>query len=204
MHPRTSFARDIAKMVAAVEIRSPTRFALNGMEQDISEVQTKSPEEPPIVTALGGVFYASFYCRPSAPDRRATDHAAARDLTAALSQANSGSGTWEPGWRMRGVDTDGRIAVHKDGLTVYATPGQFRPRGGAVEVGGAGLLRIGKELRGVSPGYYFAIGDGDQDDERDDRSPLVRIYWHLKSEGAVPFVAEVTRALNRRGVPFRT
>jgi hypothetical protein len=54
------------------------------------------------------------------------------------------------------------------------------------------------------PGFYVAIGDGDPDDPGDAPEPLVRFYWHLRAEAAVPYIAAVTGALNGCGVPFRT
>ena len=54
------------------------------------------------------------------------------------------------------------------------------------------------------PGFYCAIGDGDEDDARDAPAPLVRFYWHLTARAAVPYMAAITGRLNQRGIPFRT
>ena len=191
-------------MVSEVEVCSATRYVLNGRERQVAEEQgAPKTDGRAMITALSSVFYASFYCRPIPIGDQRFDAGAGRDLGAALSRANCGSGTWDPGWRVRDVEPDGRIAVQRDGLTVYAGPSQFRPQEGAVEAGKVGRLRVGKELLGASPGFYLALGDGDQDDSRHGASPTVRIYWNLKSEGAVPFVEGVTRVFNRAKVPFR-
>lgn len=40
--------------------------------------------------------------------------------------------------------------------------------------------------------------------EPDAEPPLVRLYWHLTPEAAVPYMAAATSLLNALGVPFRT
>ena len=82
-------------------------------------------------------------------------------------------------------------------LTVYALPEQFRAGSGQ-----KGRLRIGKELR-VSPGFYFALGDADEDEAVPGAPPDVRVYFHVTADGAAPLLRGVTRALNGAGVPFR-
>ena len=62
---------------------------------------------------------------------------------------------------------------------------------------------IGKEFRNLLPGYYMAIGDGNSRHLRVGRWPLIRLYWHLMPETAVPFMAILTEHLNGAGIPFR-
>src|SRR5262249_11841943 len=129
------------------------------------------------------------------------DDAARRDLEHALSLANCGRGTWEPGWEVVRPDDRGRVAVKKDGLTVYALPEEFRA-GGTAAAGLKGRLKIGKELR-VAPGFYFALGDADEDPHAPDGPPIVRVYFHVAAAGAVRLLEQVTRVLNAAAVPFR-
>lgn len=195
--------RDLAAILTAVEIRSETCYELRGAPREVSREGPAEPGDlPPVVPALQTLLYLSFYCRsPAVPEVR--DLVASRDLTRRLSDANCGSGTWEPGWHVIGRDENGRIGVRKEGLNVFALESQFRGREGAIAPGATGRLKIGKELRSMSPGFYIAIGDGDEDDRADDELPLVRAYFHLRAEGAVPFVAEGTRLFNEARVPFR-
>jgi hypothetical protein len=65
-------------------------------------------------------------------------------------------------------------------------------------------VRIAKEMRQLMPGFYFAFGNGSQQDTRDTSDPLVRFYWHLTADSAVPYMALATTLLNQAGVPFRT
>jgi hypothetical protein len=67
-------------------------------------------------------------------------------------------------------------------------------------------VRVGKELRNLMPGFYVAIGNGDAEPAARDLEPgpLLRLYWHLTPEAAVPYLAAMTTALNALGMPFRT
>jgi HopA1 effector protein family len=192
--------RDLTPILAAVEIRSPTSYALRGEVRDVPAAAETAPGDlPPVVPALQAQLYSGLYCRAEPAKTSPHDPLATRDFANELSRANCGKGTWEPGWLAVGREDDDHIAVRKDGLTVYALPSQFRTSDGSI----AGRLKIGKELRGASPGFYFAIGDSDEVSDIDDSLPLVRAYFNLTAAGAVPFIAEMTRALNRAGVPFR-
>src|SRR5207249_11140751 len=115
---------------------------------------------------------------------------ARRDLVTALSAANSGRGTWEPGWTIGRLEEDGHVAVAKDGLTFWVTQDGLRAEEAAIRPGVSCRVRVPKELRNLAPGFYFAIGDGegDYDDRGDDREPLLRYYWNLTSAAAVPFM----------------
>jgi hypothetical protein len=59
-------------------------------------------------------------------------------------------------------------------------------------------------MRHLSPGYYFAIGNGDRLKTRDEQCLLLRVYWHLKAEAAVEYIARTTEMLNGKRIAFRT
>ncbi len=61
---------------------------------------------------------------------------------------------------------------------------------------------VGKEQRIRVPGFYFANGEALDECGEDDPAPLIRYYWHLTSDAAVPFVAAATERLNADDVPF--
>lgn len=193
-----SAVRDLAPILSAVEIRSPMSYALRGVVHDVTG---EANEGPPLLGALQRDLYAELYCGapPTAPLPR--DDVAKRDFEHQLSLANCGRGTWEPGWEVVRPDDRGRIAVAKDGLTVYAQPEEFRAEG-AVAAGFKGRLKIGKEIR-VAPGFYFALGDADEDPHTPGGPPIVRLYFHVTAAGAARLLGELTRVLNAAAVPFR-
>ena len=144
---------------------------------------------------LASMLYQRLYCRPSAiapifsPDTRAV-----RVFVDSLSQANSGSGTWDSGWVVTAVEDDGTLVVHKhpEDLTLWASPRQFRAAGGAVGVGHVGRLSLGKELRAMLPGFYTILGDADQPDGYAEIPlDIVRFYWHLTSHAAPLWIKEL-------------
>jgi len=206
---------DLLTILDAVEIRSPTRFSLRGETRDIT---TTSPNDAAIyaadtkplslVATLQEDLYERLYLRPTAPHMLTTrDPPAERELVAALSAANSGRGTWEPGWIVERLDEQGRVAVTNDGITFWTQPAGLRTRDGEIRQGQDCRMRVGKELRNWMAGFYFAIGNGsgDEDDDEtgDETERLVRYYWHLTIGAAVPFMKAATELLNATGIPFR-
>ena len=195
---------DLAAVLDAVQIESPERYVLRGQPRDLREVPKPPDGSPVLPTLLASDLYAGLYTRPGPVPTGMSDPMAQRDFVAALSAANQGRGTWEPHWRIGEVDEDGRVAVTKDELTFWVDPSGLRPRDGRLAPGEWCRVRVAKELRGLMPGFYMAIGDPDEDDRRDDDEPLVRLYWHLTPAVAVSYMAEATTHLNAAGVPFRT
>jgi hypothetical protein len=104
-----------------------------------------------------------------------------------------------------GPAEDGRIPVFKDGLTLWARPEQLRTIGRSAGFwpGARCRVRVGKELRDRMPGFYFAIGDGDERDDCGDGERMVRLYWHVDATGAPHLIRAWTALLNPLRVPFR-
>jgi hypothetical protein len=203
---------DLLAVVDAVEIDSPTAYRFLGQARDLSALATAPAEggDPPTgVIWLGNDLYGGLYTRPLPGPLAAAgaDWLVRRDFVASLSAANSGRGTWEPGWTIREVDEDGRIAAVKDDLTFWVMPAGLRPIAGRIEAGASCRVWVAKEIRNLMPGFYVAIGNGEGDPEpapsapADD--PLVRYYWHLTPGTAAPFLAAATATLNALDVPFR-
>lgn len=137
---------------------------------------------------LGSVFGNQFGTRDSS-------------LVDSLSAANAGTGCRESGWV---VQTSGQevITVRRGGLQLWVAPEDcFLPEGGRFEVGRPVTLRLPKDLPGISPGYYMALSD--QEDVTESSAPLVRMYWNLRADGAVPLMAGASRVLNGSGLFFR-
>jgi hypothetical protein len=171
----------VADLLGAVEARPPGAYAWFG-----HRFQARS-----LPARLERDFLATGEPRP--PGER--DVAAAGDggaLMDALSQANSGRGAWQPGWQAAATGGGELVVVRPDGLALRAAAEDCRGDGAALEV------RLPKELRGVSPGRYVALGDtpGPAPAGR------VRLSWNLAAAGATALVARVTYVLNGAGLPF--
>jgi hypothetical protein len=185
---------DLSAVLDVVEIQSHGRYVLLG---EACQLSATSPGEAiDLPQRLEGALYARLYCRPCG-DAVPADVVSRRDHVAALSAANSGEGTWEPGWAIGGARDD-RVAVSKDGCTFWAPADRVR-RGGPDGSGSVGRVLVPKERRHLQPGFYYALGNADADETP---RPIVRFSWHLTAEGAAPFVAAVCETLNARGLPF--
>jgi hypothetical protein len=119
----------------------------------------------------------------------------------ALSAANSGRGYWEDGWEVRAT-VDGKVVVRRGGLELWARPEDcLVPEGSTISPGMQVRLRFPKEYLSISPGFYMMSGDEPLNQE--DPQTLVRMYWNLTAESAVPFVRNATSLLNQTHLPFR-
>src|SRR5215213_5518417 len=102
----------VAAAFGAVTIHGPTRYSWLGrgshpLEPSLAAELGEAERRRYLTACLREELYCSFYCHgrpvparwgepePSFADRR---------LVAALSHANTGRGSWEPGWRVDRVD----------------------------------------------------------------------------------------------------
>ena len=195
---------DVREIIGAVHIYDRSRVEVLA---DILEVSSTDGSTDEMRDLLAGALYQRLYCRPSGtPPIFSPDTRAVRVFVDNLSRANSGTGTWDPGWVVTAVEDDGTLVVHKhpDDLTLWASPRQFRPAGGTAGVGSVGRLSLGKELRAMLPGFYTILGDADQPDGYAQLpADMVRLYWHLTSHAAPLWIRELTRSFNTAGVAFR-
>jgi hypothetical protein len=154
-----------------------------------------------LVACLREELYSSFYCHgrpvparwgdpePPFPDGR---------LVAEMSKANTGRGSWEPGWTVERLE--GELAV--------VASARFRARvgvgdcrtSGTVRPGAVVSLRVPSELPERSPGFYTVLGDVAEPAPPGSR---VRVYWSITRIGAPALVAALASRLNGQGLPFR-
>jgi hypothetical protein len=156
-----------------------------------------------LLSCLQGELYCSFYCygRPVPARWGEPEHPLADPwLAGALSQANTGRGSWEPGWTVHclkgeeAVVTNGRLRARVPVGDCFAPSGAVRPDA-AVSV------RLPKELPELSPGFYTLVSEAPAN--LASSASVVRVYWSIAGAGASKLVETLTSWLNAEGVPFR-
>ncbi len=202
----TELHPDLWSVLDAVVIDSPASFTVLGEHRELATPAADDfPGEaaPPWELALSDVLYRVLYIRPSRlREPFPSGEPTSRQRLCALHAANTGRGTWHSGWVVREVDAQGHPTLSKDGLTIWAAPQEVYTPCGKLEPGQTCFVWVGKELRIRVPGFYFADGEALDECGPDDSTPLIRYYWHLTSEAAVPFIAAATERLNADDVPF--
>jgi len=205
----TVFRDQIAHVLGAVRVTSPTSYAWFGRPAPPLKAALRSVLAPPaarqyLVSRLEHELYGSFYL-PGVP-RPQTPHAVLADaadpvFVATLSDANAGTGGWARGWHVVEVAEDGAIRAERDGLRLRMDASDYRPAGRGSLVPGASVsARRPKELRATSPGFYVARGDTAR--ATDPAAVEIRVYFNLTQAGAVPLLAAATRLLNEQRLAF--
>jgi HopA1 effector protein family len=198
----------IAAAAQAVTIRGPTRYAWLGRASPrlppSLNVCLEMPEQRRyLVSSLVEQLYQSFYSQgavvPARWGRRELPRADDR-LVVALSEANTGRGSWQSGWTALRLEGDEAVVATRH-LRTRVARRDCRAHAGFVGPGARVSLRLPKQLPAFSPGYCTVLGDAPLDDER--TTSAVRVYWNVTSTGAPSLVRALTSWLNAEAIPFR-
>jgi hypothetical protein len=194
MNAHRALVRDV---LAATRITSPTSYTWFGRPSRRLPPETERAIAPADARAylrqlLHDEYYGNVYCRGLAAPGTEQQLTPGDDgwFVERLSAANAGSGSWEPGWTASGNDGD-RLVVARDGLSLWIDPRDARGSGEALSI------RMPKELRRLSPGFYMALGDTSLV-----RAAVVRFYWHLSADAAPALMRLLTADLNAERLGF--
>jgi hypothetical protein len=211
--PPAALDRTLAAALRALTILSPREYSFAGLTVTVPEQPDPAapgravPQPLAMIGALQAQLYASVYNRrfdgkpQPAPPERLTE------MTEELSRANPGRERWDYGWQVYQTLPNGVLQAHKQGRAQVFGPGQYMAMGGpagpgaAVQNGAIVNAYLAKEMRNFHPGFYMVLSENVQ--PWYEQVTLVRVYWHLRPEGAVPIVRELTARFNRFQVPFR-
>lgn len=203
------YREQVCAAISATAILSPASFAWFGRPSEplpprVKRTMTARTTRNYLLSQLQNRLYTDFYIRGKASPKVWNDEGqmeSGTDFVEGLSRANAGSGCREAGWEVTEVVAE-EVAVRRHRLTLWVTRADLDTADGeAIPCGAKVTLRMAKELRSISPGYYLALGD--RADPEDDAAPLVRMYWNLKPEGSEGFLRDATSVLNRNGFFFR-
>ena len=197
----------VAAALGAVTILTPTRYAWFGrrsrpLASSIDAELSQYERRKYLLACLREELYASFYCpgRP-VPARWGTPAPAGADprLVEAMSRANPGRGSWEPGWIVDRLDGEEAVVVHGRLRTRVRLDG-CRSASGQVAPGSEVGIRLPNELHELSPGYYTVVGEVA---DTEPPASFVRVYWNIGRSGAPALVRTLAARLNGELVPFR-
>jgi len=198
------YQRQVVAALGAVDVRPPGSFLWFGRR--IAALAPAAIDgalaRELLVQRIEQQLYADFYSAGSPRSPRRGPVTPADDggeFVRTLSQANCGRGSWQLGWHVDAVDGDTIAVVRPDGLRLLAPVDDCRVEG-SLSAGAHIGVRVPKELKGHSPGFYVALGDTPSPAGRAD--DLLRLCWSIAAAGAATLVARVSYALNGARLPF--
>ena len=205
----SGYRDQLVAAVTAVTIRDRTRYDWLGhpsrplpkpLRDELSALECRRH----LVASLREELYSSFYSTGGpVPARWGRTQPVAADpwLTTALSDANAGSGSWEPGWIVDHYDGNEAI-VATQRLRVRVSAADCRADdGGPIRPGVAVTVQLPKELPALSPGFFMVIGTAKFDVAASQGT--LRAYWHINGFGGAGVGARTKLAPKRgeRAVP---
>ncbi|HJS64665.1 MAG TPA: T3SS effector HopA1 family protein [Nitrososphaeraceae archaeon] len=208
-----SYVKEIELLLKNIKIKSDTSFVFNDRIYETSKTteenlhQSNKNLKNNLITHLGNYLYQLIHCRQTFFDDQMStyrnnfyDGNRDENFIELLSKANTGIGTWEPGWIVHKMEKNGKIAIKKNDLIIWVMPYQFATQNSKqICVGDKGYAAMVKEYRELLPGFYMANGNISMNYE----SLVVRIYWNITSDGAVSLVKYLTTELNNKNIPFQ-
>ncbi|MDF5714041.1 MAG: T3SS effector HopA1 family protein [Rhizonema sp. NSF051] len=166
---------------------------------------------------LYGIYYNGSMRASLAPDADSAGLALHQDLEnntrlgvdiafyEKLHSCNRGRGYFDPGWCVVRLESDGTLAVTKDGLTLHIEPEKHLQLAEQSAVVGE-LVAIRMPRNFVQSGFYMAVSNvGRRTYTHPNREPqpqIVRIYFNFSPEGAAAVMDSLTRQLNDVFIPF--
>lgn len=115
-----------------------------------------------------------------------------------LQTSNKGTGYWSHDWLVVKEETDGTLAVYKNGLTLHIERNiHLPPNNQAVTVGSSVAIKMPKNL--VQNAFYMAMSNASASPIRQN---IVRIYFNVTPDGAVSVMESLTTQLNAIPIYF--
>jgi hypothetical protein len=211
MNESAPLRRELARICKAVVIESPALFHFAGRRVEVRPAPAPpdsriAPEVAPEVAELQGLLYQHGYAHRlngrlrEMPTPPATDPA----FIAALVAANAGRERYLAGWRVETVEPSGRALASRNGKLRSFQPGQYGPLAGTgapIAPGASIWAFLAKGALDYQPGFYIVFGES-LADPQDTHQGMIRLYFNVRSTGAPPLIAGLSRDLNRFEVPF--
>ena len=126
------------------------------------------------------------------------------DLTPVLEAANRSRASWDEGWKIDQMLSDGRILARKGAAARAFLPGEYlthRGIGSGPKAGAMVNIFVSPGSAELQPGYYYAFGETVSEFEEGEQT--VRFFWNIAANGAPRLMEAITQQFNRFQIPFR-
>jgi hypothetical protein len=126
------------------------------------------------------------------------------NLTPVLAAANQSRASWDEGWKIDQLLSDGRILARKGAVARAFQPGEYLTNlgiGSGPKAGALVNIFIAPGSAELQPGFYYAFGEAVSEFQEDEQT--VRFFWNVTVEGAPRLMEAITREFNRFQIPFR-
>jgi class II lanthipeptide synthase len=198
------YREQIVAALGAAGIRDATRYTWLGqvsraLPSAVEAAMDGSARNAHLVSSLAHELYWSFYCRGRpVPARWGEPGPIVPDgaFAEALSEANTGNGSWEGGWTVERIEGETALIVSSVRARV---PTAACRSSGALRAGAAVDLRVPKEHLWLAPGFYTAFSNA----AVRPAGSVLRAYWNVTATGAPLLVHALTTTLNGAETPFR-
>jgi hypothetical protein len=125
-------------------------------------------------------------------------------LADALEAANSCRASWDEGWTIDQMLSQGRILARKGGVARAFLPGEYltyRGIGSGPKAGARVSIFLAQGSAELQTGFYYAFGATVSEFEESER--VVRFFWNITRDGAPRLMESITQSFNRFQIPFR-
>lgn len=126
------------------------------------------------------------------------------DLTPVLEAANSCRASWDEGWKIDQLLSEGRILARKGGAARAFLPGEYlnhRGIGSGSKAGARVSIFLAPGSAELQASYYYAFGATVSEFEENER--MIRFFWNVTPDGAPRLMETITRGFNMFQIPFR-
>ncbi|MBR8826589.1 MAG: hypothetical protein DSM107014_01570 [Gomphosphaeria aponina SAG 52.96 = DSM 107014] len=117
-----------------------------------------------------------------------------------LHNNNCGAGYFDAGWQILRKEKSGKLAVKKNGLTVWIDPNyHLKNLEKSRKIGD--IVEVKFPRNQVEQDFYLAIGDAGLVNAAE-KNKIVEIYFNITAQGAVRVMKTLTEKLNNSQIPF--
>jgi hypothetical protein len=127
-----------------------------------------------------------------------------KDLTPVLEAAHRSRASWDEGWKIDQMLSDGRILARKGAAARAFLPGEYvthRGIGSGPKASAMMNIFVPPGSAELQPGYYYAFGETVSEFEEGEQT--IRFFWNITADGAPRLMEAITQQFNQFQIPFR-